>query len=118
MGQLHEYDDMFDDMDNMPTRFGVTPSLMKSHDEIIQGVPFIATMSITEYEINAATQIINEEYIKRSLVEKLANELFKNKMIEFTRQKDENTETFTFRARIFAVTDDRIRILRTEGVIE
>lgn len=118
MGQLHEYDGMFDDMDNMPTRFGVTPSLMKHADQPIQGVPFIASMSITENEVNAATQIINEEYIKRALTEKLANELFESKMIEFTRQHDLSTGTYLFRARIFAVSDDRIRILRTEGVIE
>jgi hypothetical protein len=118
MGQLHEYDGMYDDMENMPTRFGVTPSLMKHSDEPIRGQCFIATVKISGYEIVNTTQIFTEDSIKKHLMEKLVGELFDNKYIEFTKEKNNLTNEYIFRARIFAVPDDRVRVLRDNGVIE
>jgi len=120
MGQLHEYDAMYDEMDNNfgTAPFGVTPSLMKHSDHPIQGEAFISMMKISEHEIATAKEIITEDSIKKHLIEKLVNELFDNKCIEFTKEKNHSTHEYIFRARIFAVPDDRIRVLREKGVIE
>jgi hypothetical protein len=114
MGQLHEYDDMYEDM---PERFGVTPSLMKHSDDPIQGEPVIVSLTLSTYDALNSSRI-NETTIKKELVDKIAKCLYNSKMIEFTKQENLATNEFIFKARIFAVPDDKVRMLRTKGVIK
>ena len=53
------------------------------------------------------------EAVKLAMVRDLAEELIKNKLVEFTRQEDQSTHVITIRARIYATPDDQVRLLRS-----
>ena len=59
--------------------------------------------------------MVAEEDIKMQLCNKIAEELWKNKAIEFTKMEDPTKGTHTFTARIYAVPDTMVRILRENG---
>lgn len=61
---------------------------------------------------------IHEDEIKRLLVNKLAEEMFRQNVIEFTKSFDQVTHEVVYRARIFAVPDDQVRLLRTAKLIK
>lgn len=53
--------------------------------------------------------------IKMAMVSKIAEELINSKMVEFTSQQDPMGLKVKIRARLFAVPDDQVRILRKAG---
>ena len=53
--------------------------------------------------------------IKEELAIKLALEMLKSGLIEFTRQSDPTTDTITYRARCFMTPNDQVQILRKNG---
>jgi hypothetical protein len=54
----------------------------------------------------------DEAHIKATLMEKLVHELFKSKHIEFTRMKKVDSDEMIYRARIHAVPDTQVRLIR------
>jgi hypothetical protein len=54
----------------------------------------------------------DEAHIKATLIEKLVHELFKSKHIEFTRMKKVDSDEMIYRARIHAVPDTQVRLIR------
>lgn len=57
-----------------------------------------------------------EDTIKKDLIMKLAHSLARENYVEFTKQEDFASNSITYRARIYATPDDKVRILRKEGV--
>ena len=56
---------------------------------------------------------VTEDGVKIQLIEDLLDELMKNNCIEFTKQTDPNTMDYIYRARIFAVPNTDVQIIRT-----
>ena len=54
--------------------------------------------------------------IKQRLVDGLMQELFKTKCIEFTKSQDVYLGEHYYRARMFVVPDDQVRILRVSQI--
>lgn len=61
---------------------------------------------------------MHEDEIKRILVSKLAEEMYRQNLVEFTKTVDNKSFDNIFRARIFVVPDDQVRLLRTAKVIK
>lgn len=81
----------------------------------IQGQMYATTYTVDNLQIHEMTKPFDSEEIKMQLTYKLAEELYKNKAIEFTKSEDIMHGTHTFRARIYAVPDTMVRILRENG---
>jgi hypothetical protein len=92
---------------------GYIDSNIKEH--LIQGHVFEAKFVLSDVQVIAGT--FTEDDIKKELANKLVYELMKSKHIEFTKVPDLINSSHTFRARIFAVPDTNVRILREEKVI-
>ena len=75
----------------------------------IQGVMFTV-----QHKLFNADFLVNPLYVKRELTYKLAEELLKKDMIEFTSQEDMYDGSRTIRARIFVTPKDYVQILRTK----
>lgn len=56
------------------------------------------------------------EGIKKQLVDELVQKIIDNRLVEFTKQEDLNTDEVTYRARMFVTPDDQIRIIRKSGI--
>lgn len=82
---------------------------MATNDYAIQGQMFSVNYQISEFDmIN-----IDTDEIKKKLARMIADELLKSKHIEFTSQHEATTGNRMFRARIYAVPDSQVRVLRT-----
>ena len=55
---------------------------------------------------------MNESEMKRLLIEKLVQEMYSQKNIEFTQMKRMETDEMVYRARIHVVPDTQVRIIR------
>lgn len=75
-----------------------------------------ATQYVMTMEEHIAMKAMNDAQLEHSIKEKLAiqlaRELLNSKHIEFTRQNDIQRGRFVYRARLYAVPDDQVRILR------
>ena len=56
-----------------------------------------------------------EEEIKLELIKMLAQEIYKRKLVEFTRMNDLFNDNVVFSARIFVTPDDQVRLMRLNG---
>lgn len=87
----------------------------------IEGRMFKAFYTVSEFE---KLQFIGDEdqwkeHVKRVLTQKLAEDLMDEKYIEFTRMNEDPVTGGTqYTARIFAVPDGQVRILRSSGFIK
>ena len=83
--------------------------------DTIEGRMFKAFYTVSEFE---KLQFIGDEdqwkeHVKKVLTQKLADELMKKKYIEFTRMDEYPVTGGTqYAARMFAVPDDQVRLLR------
>ena len=91
------------------------PEDSKVVDHAIQGQLIQAKFELSAIQNMANT--FTEEEIKKELIGKLLYEIWNKDCIEFTRQYDIESEQTIFRARIYAVYDDDVRILRENKVI-
>jgi hypothetical protein len=80
----------------------------------IKGESFSVSICFTESDL--IREVITPDEIKQMLIRDLIKEMMHGNYIEFT--KSEDIEKTTFRARVFAVPDSQVRLLRLEGVIE
>lgn len=85
---------------------------IKNHN--IQGKMITAKFRYSSYEREriGIDNIDIEDMIKKKLIQQLAEELYHCKMVEFTKQDDYSDNTLTYRARIFATTDEEVRTIR------
>jgi hypothetical protein len=87
----------------------------------IEGQMFKAFYTVSEFEKLQFTGDENQwkEHVKMVLTQKLADELMKEKYIEFTRMdEDPVTGGTQYTARMFAVPDGQVRILRSSGFMK
>ncbi len=82
----------------------------------IQGQCVTITHHIKTHDTLYST--LHEDEIKRILVNKLAEEMYRQNAIEFTKSADPRTDEIVLKARIFVVPDDQVRMLRTAKVIK
>ena len=82
----------------------------------IKGESFSVSICFTESDL--IREVITPDEIKQMLIRDLVKEMMHGNYIEFTKSEDVTNCNTTFRARIFAVPDSQVRLLRLEGVIE
>ena len=82
--------------------------------EIYQGQMVVAEITVTDNDamITGMSAAGFREEMKRRLIHQLAENLMKNKLIEFTCQQFAHSNETKFRARIYAVPDGQIRMIR------
>ena len=81
----------------------------------IKGECFNVSINFTQLDL---IQGLTPDEIKQMLIRDLVKEMMHGNYIEFTKSEDVTNCNTTFRARIFAVPDSQVRLLRLEGVIE
>lgn len=91
----------------------VSESLSRPIDSYnIQGQMLSVNYQISEFDmVNTDTDAIKEK-----LARMIADELLKSKHIEFTSQHEATTGNRMFRARIYAVPDSQVRVLRVAKI--
>jgi hypothetical protein len=92
-----------------------TNSLSISHvEDFIQGEMVTVQNVVKDFQI--AGMMMDPDNFKQEMKIKLALEiaekLLENKLVEFTKQENLNTNEITFRARAYLVKDDKVRTLR------
>lgn len=82
--------------------------------ETYQGQMVVAEITVTDTDamITGMSAAGFREEMKRRLIHQLAENLMKNKLIEFTSQQFAHSNETKFRARIYAVPDGQIRMIR------
>lgn len=88
------------------------PTLVRN----IQGRPVIANFIIDE--VGFQSYKLSDEDIKIKLCQELAMELYKQKLIEFTKEPRHETGDIHYRARIFAVPNSDVQLLRIQEIIK
>jgi hypothetical protein len=96
-------------------------------DSSIGGYPLSANMNqnFVDHTITGQTLVVEhtypgdvgdgrytEDHIKKLLMDKLVDAMFKASYIEFTRMERHDTNELVFRARIHVVPDTQVRIIR------
>lgn len=91
----------------------ITNSSVKTYDYTIRGQAFHSSFELNSFE--SMNKGLDEDYIKRLLCERLVEEMMKCNHIEFTRQikNIDVDDSYIYRARIFSVPDNQVRILRS-----
>ena len=82
--------------------------------ETYQGQMVVAEITVTDTDaiITGMSAAGFREEMKRRLIHQLAENLMKNKLSEFTSQQFAHSNETKFRARIYAVPDGQIRMIR------
>jgi len=82
----------------------------------IQGKSVVVNFMIDEY--TAMKNKLSDEEIKLRLCNEIAAELYKQKLIEFTREQSNITGDIRYRARMFAVPNTDVQLLRLQEIIK
>ena len=78
--------------------------------ETIKGEMLTVKMEMSEWEFE--NSMIPKPEIKKRLSVMLAEELLERKNVEFTYQKNRDTNNISVRVRCFVVPDDQVKLLR------
>lgn len=70
-------------------------------------------MVTVEFASEGGPNFVTDEDVKIQLIKDLLEKLMKSSCIEFTKQVDPNTMDYIYRARIFAVPNTDVQIIRT-----
>jgi len=89
---------------------GVSSSIPNFVDHTITGETITVEHIIPIYSIPSSKE--DEASIKAELMEKIVHELFRSRHIEFTRVKKVDSDEMIYRARIHAVPDTQVRLIR------
>ena len=90
------------------------PIYVNSYEYGIKGEMIIAELLLSELELLQFdfNSVVTEMEIKKRLLKKLMDVLANSKSVEFTKTDSPINGSKMFKARIFAVPDDQVRILR------
>ena len=88
------------------------PIIDSDVDYAIKGTMYSAAWTFSDIELALLQVTTSNDTIKEKITTHLIKELIKNNAIEFTLTKDTNSQQTTIRARLFAVPDDKVRVLR------
>lgn len=92
------------------------PIDIKTYDHAIKGNMIKSQITITALELMSIDPKTFDFDIKRQLMMGLLEEIMKTKSVEFTRMEDHISGNTYFRARMFVVPDDMVRILRVSQI--
>ena len=95
-------------------KFSTIPDPLNNNiivDHTITGRTFTAEYTTPIYTSIELTKE-DEAVIKAELMEKIVHELFKEKYIEFTKVRAAQSDEIIYRARVHAVPDTQVRIIR------
>lgn len=98
----------------------VDPNVLNavSGPHVIQGKMLVTQKTIDAYELermgfNTAALVKQHQMkMKSELIQLMVQEMFAADCIEFTQQKDNATNSVTFRARVFVVPNDDVQLIR------
>ena len=93
----------------LTTSYGTGSRITDIH-HIIQGEMLTALYTVP------GVNRINEDDVKKALIQYLADEIFNKNMIEFTKLSNHAQLMTEYRARIFVTPNDQVQLLRTNGV--
>ena len=79
------------------------------NDHMVQGKMLTVEHIFTPHEV----QYLEDNTIKQILIKHIAEKIYDEKCIEFTKQNDFNSNSIIARARIYVTPDSTIKILRT-----
>ena len=79
------------------------------NDHIVQGQMITVTHVFSPFMISD----LDDNEIKKILINQLAEEIYKAKCVEFTKQNDPLTHSIVARARIYVTPDSTVKLLRT-----
>lgn len=82
----------------------------------IQGTPVVVNYMVDELSAMQGA-LLTDEQIKQRLCAELIFEMFKLKLIEFTKEQTVHG-SIHYRARIFAVPNTNVQLLREQGIIK
>ena len=86
----------------------ITNTIMNATNHLIQGQMVTAEFTLTGLDKDRMT----DDQIKSKLLFFLADEMMRQKCVEFTKQDDFVSNVTVARARIFVTPDTNVRILR------
>lgn len=89
---------------------------MNLYDHAFKGTMIKYEISMTQYEMLTLYNTNFDGDIKKQLLYGITDEIMKSKCVEFTKSADHANGTTHFRARLFALPDDQVRILRLAQV--
>jgi hypothetical protein len=92
------------------------PIDIKREEYAISGKMLQHNLSIHEFELMKIDPKTFEFEIKKRLMFGMIDEIMKYRCVEFTRQQNNTTFDTLFRARMFVVPDDQVRILRVSQI--
>jgi len=100
---------------------GSATSITSVSTEPIQGkmITVDIVYSCDDLERLGLTSVPNyfEDSIKKELILKLAHSIARENYVEFTKQENYAAEhSITYRARIYATPDDKVRLIRKQGI--
>ena len=96
----------------------IDPSKSPTTDNIlstVQGEMLYTEITMTEYELMRSGGMTPDEFkdqIKLDLCYQMVKQLVASKMVEFTEEKQVDTDSRIFRARIFATPDTQVQLIR------
>jgi hypothetical protein len=85
-------------------------------DETVRGemITVQKVVGVHELEMIKLDEDMFNQQVKRELAFQLAEQILKNKFVEFTKQQDMHTNKITYRARAYLTPDNQVRMLRKE----
>ena len=96
----------------------IDPSKSPTTDNIlstVQGEMLYTEITMSEYELMRSGGMTPDEFkdqIKLDLCYQMVKQLVASKMVEFTEEKQVDTDSRIFRARIFATPDTQVQLIR------
>lgn len=88
------------------------PISINSQDYVVKGNMIKYQITMSEYDLMQINPKTFELDIKQQLMDGLMYEVANTKSVEFTKSSDRIAGMTYFRARIFVVPDDQVKILR------
>ena len=88
------------------------PTVFDSYDYVIKGNMLTTQITMSELDFLKIDPQTFQSDIKQQLMIRLLNEISHTRCVEFTKSEDRLLGRTHFRARMFVVPDDQVRILR------
>lgn len=92
------------------------PISINSHEYTIKGNMLSTQITMSDLEFLKINPQTFQSDIKQQLMVRLLDEIMKTRSVEFTKSEDLSFGRTHFRARLFAVPDDQVRILRVSQI--